>query len=131
MTSFSSLFLIRCYFDQVVKLEVLHEYILPMEGDSRLCVIGNIEIFGSYEITEENDIRFSRNWRLFCQVAQFRVGGLYAIKVQVRPQYIKLFFEWVGFRHVRGFGDEDKSSDEDGSSDEVDEFTDELMEYIY
>ena len=29
-----------------------------MEGDSRLCVIGNIEIFGTYEITEENNIRF-------------------------------------------------------------------------
>ena len=131
LTSFT-LFLIRCYFDKIVKREVLHEYILPMEGHSRLCAIGNIEIFGTYEITEENDIRFSRNWRLFCQVTQFRVGDLVVIKVQVRPQYIKLFFEWVGFRHVRGLtDDEDESSDEDGSSDEVDEFTDELMEYIY
>ena len=109
----------------VVKREVLHEYILPSEGNSRLCAIGNIEIFGTYEITEENYLRFSGNWTLFCQVAQFRVGDLFAIKVQVRPQYIKLFFEWVGFGHVRGFGDEDRSGDE------VDEFTDELMEYIY
>jgi len=96
-----------------------------MEGHSRLCAIGNIEIFGTYEITEENNIRFSGNWTLFCQVAQFRRGDLFAIKVQVRPQYIKLFFEWVGFRHVQGF------SDEDGSSDEVDEFSDEVVEYIY
>ena len=100
LTSFSSLFLIRCYFDQVVKREVLHEYILPMEGHSRLCAIGTIEVFGSYEIIEENDINFSGNWPLFCQVAQFHRGDLFAIKVQVRPQYIKLFFEWVGFRHV-------------------------------
>ena len=120
LTSFT-LFQIQCYFDQVVKREVLDEYILPSEGNSRLCAIDNIEIFGTYEITEENDLRFSGNWTLFCQVAQFRVGDLFAIKVQVRPQYIKLLFEWVGFRHVDGF------SDEEGSSDKVDEF----MEYIY
>ena len=106
---------------------------MPTEGNSWLCASGNIEIFGTYERTEENNLRFTGNWTLFCQVAQFRVGDLFAIKVQGRPQYIKLLFEWVRFRHMDGFRDEDESNDEDGyneedgSSDEVDEF----MEYIY
>ena len=54
----------------------------------------NIKIMGTYVKTTKY-LKFDWNWDLFYELPQFGIRGLFAIKVQVKMEYIKLIFENV------------------------------------
>lgn len=79
----------------------------------------DIDIMGTYETSEDYMcLDFTTNWDLFYEQAQMTLGDLFVIKVQIKPEYIKLTFEKVS-DDVEQPMDEDEEFSEDEAHPQI------------
>lgn len=85
---------------QDVPLKCIHGYILPRDGQSRICMKtgGANELLGSYHIDEEEEpyyFKFTEGWSEFAVQSRMQIDDLIVIQVKVTRDYIRLIVEVV------------------------------------
>ena len=66
-------------------------YYCQVYGKSRLLARDDVEIFGSYRVSDDY-IEFTDGWEVLWEQLLIRFGDLYVMKVIVKDEYIELTF---------------------------------------
>ena len=85
---------------QDVPLKCIHGYILPRDGQSRICMKtgGANKLLGSYHLDEEEEpyyFKFTEGWSEFAVQSRMQIDDLIVIQVKVTRDYIRLIVEVI------------------------------------